>query len=179
MDRSARPAGLEVRPRIVRSRILGFSGDLPAGPVVLRFEATYTHDGYREIASFDGGGFARQRVWRHVVGVDWIKRNWLVSPQWFQEWVVDPDPALRDERSSSYLTLLVRRAWRQDRLTLRVFYAYGFEHGDEWLSPRLGYQFFGRLELTLGADLFDGEPVGLLGRFADRDRLTFETTVRF
>jgi hypothetical protein len=174
------PIGLEVRPRIVRNRLFGLAGDLPIGPAVLRFEATMSPDGYLQVAPPGAaGGFARHQVWRHAVGVDWIRRNWLVSPQWFQEWVVDPDPRLLENPSRSYLTLLVRRSWRQDRLTLRLFYAYGLEDGDEWLSPRISYQLFGRLELALGADLLDGEPAGSFGRFADRDRLTLETTVRF
>ena len=179
-SRRLTPAGLEITPRPQRSRLLGASGDLPVGPAILRFEATYTRDDPREVATANGlGSFDRQQVWRHVLGLDWIRNNWLISPQWFEERVIDPDPDLSEDRQRTFLSLLVRRAFRQDRLTFQTFYAYDFAHGDEWLSPELSYRFFGRLELTLGADLLDGDPRGVFGRFDGRDRITFETTVRF
>lgn len=174
------PAGLELTPRAFRSRLLGASGDLPLGPAVLRFEATLTDDDPRPIATSDGlGAFLRQRVWRHVLGLDWIRHGWLISPQWFEERVLGADPRLTGDTRQRFLTLLVRQTFRQDRLTLQVFSAYGFEHRDIWLSPRLTYRFFGRLELAVGADLLGGEPRGVFGRFDRRDRVTFETTVRF
>lgn len=179
-SRRLTPSGLEIAPRPRRSRLLGASGDLPIGPAVLRFEATYTPDDPRPVATADGlGRFARQQVWRQVVGLDWIRSNWLISPQWFEERVVDPDPALSGDPHRTFVSLLVRRAFHQDRLTFQTFYAYGFEHGDEWLSPQVSYELFGRLELTLGADFLDGDPRGVFGRFDGRDRITFETTVRF
>lgn len=172
--------GLELKPRAARGRLLGLSGDLPLGPAVLRFESTYTPDDPREIATPDGlGSFTRQRVWRGVVGVDWIKDNWLISPQWFEERVISPDPRLTGRERQTYLTLLVRRSFRQDRLTVQGFVAYGVDPRDLWLSPRVSHRFFGRLELTLGADLLDGDPDGLFGAFPQRDRVTLETTLRF
>lgn len=174
------PSGIEVTLRPRRSRLLGASGDLPVGPTILRFEATYTPDDPREVATVHGlGSFGRQQVWRQVLGLDWIRNNWLISPQWFEERVIDPDPDLSDDHHRTFISLLVRRAFRQDRLTFQTFYVYGFEHGDEWFSPRLSYQLFGRLELALGVDFLDGEPRGVFGRFDGRDRITFETTVRF
>lgn len=172
--------GLAVVPRAVRSRLLGASGDLPIGPTVLRFEATFTADDRLPIATPDGlGGFVRQRVWRHVLGLDWIHRNWLISPQWFEERVLDPDPRLAGGRRRTFLTLLVRRTFHQDRLTVQLFSVAGLEHGDRWIEPRLAYQFFGRLELAVGGDLLGGDAAGIFGRFSRRDRVTFETTVRF
>lgn len=176
----AGPGGLEVKPRAARSRLFGLSGDLPLGAAVLRFESTFTPDDPRAVAAFDGlGSFARQRVWRGVVGVDWIKSNWLISPQWFEERVISPDPRLTGREGQTYLTLLIRRTFRQDRLTLQCFALYGFEPRDQWLSPRVSHQFFGRLELALGADLLGGDPAGLFGSFSGRDRVTLETTLRF
>lgn len=173
-------AGLELTPRARRSRLLGASGDLPVGPGVLRFEATYTPDDRREIATPDGlGRSVRQDVWRHVVGFDWLRRNWLVSPQWFEERVIAPDPRLAGDSHRTFVSLLLRRAFRQDRLTLQTFYAYGLGHDDEWFSLKLGHRFLGRLELTLGVDVLDGAPRGVFGRFDPRDRMTLETTVRF
>lgn len=174
------PSALELRPEAGRSRILGASGDLPLGPTVLRFEATWTPDDPQPVLSDDGlGSFRRQRVWRHVVGLDWIRSNWLISPQWFEQRVIDPDPDLTGEGRRTFLSLLVRRAFQQERLLFQTFYVYGFEDRDQWLSPNLSYRFFGRLEVGLGADLLGGRPSGVFGRFSSRDRITFETTVRF
>lgn len=171
---------VRVEPRIPRRRTLGFSGDAPLGPGILRVEATYTPDAYRDVATLDGlGRPARQKLVSYALGWDWLRSSWLISPQVFQELVVDPSGDLLGEREQSFATLVLQRKLRQDRLTLRLFALHGLDNPETWISPKVSYQWLGRLELSLGADLFDGASDGLLGRFADRDRLVLDLTLRF
>jgi hypothetical protein len=161
-----------------RGRILGITGEAPAGPVVLRFEAAFTPDGLPEVVP-PGAEMGRRDLLRVAGGVDWIHRNWLLSPQLFVEISRERRPGTVSGRDRSFGTVLVQRKLLQDRLGLRAFYAYGLVDGDQWISPQVSYQFRGRLELTLGADLFAGSPEGALGRFRNRDRLLLSTLVRF
>lgn len=177
------PAVLEVTPRIPRRRLVGVSGDRPLGATVLRFEATWTPDAYREVAGPGGSGGSARPV-RHdllsyALGLDWLGSGWLVSGQLFHERVLDPEDGFVDDRDAGYGTLLVERRLRADRLTLGLFGAHGIGSPELWLSPRISYRFFGRLEVELSADLLDGDPAGLFGQFADRDRVTLTTRLHF
>jgi uncharacterized protein DUF1302 len=161
-----------------RGRILGFTGETPAGPVVLRFEAGLTPDGLPEVVP-PGAVLGRRDLLRTAVGVDWIHRSWLLSPQIFVEISRERRPKTASGRDRSFLTTLVQRKFLQDRLGLRAFYAYSLVDGDHWISPQVSFQVGGRLELTLGSDLFGGSAEGELGRFRTRDRLFLSTLVRF
>lgn len=169
-----------IEPRIARRRTLGMSGDVPLGPGILRLEATFTPDAYRDVATPDGlRRPERQELLSYALGWDWLRSNWLISPQVFQEIFIEPSPELLDEREQSFATLLLQRKLHQDRLTLRLFALHGLDSSEAWISPSLSYEWFGRLEVALGADLFEGAADDLFGRFDGRDRLVLETTLHF
>lgn len=171
---------VRVEPRIARSRTLGMSGDVPLGPGILRAEATFTPDAYRDVATPDGlGRPERHQLLSYALGWDWLRSNWLISPQVFHEIVIDPSPRLLDEPDRSFTTLLLQRKVLQDRLTLRLFALHGLDNSETWLNPTVAYHWFGCLEVSLGADVFGGDSDGLFGRFDGRDRLVLETTLRF
>lgn len=169
-----------VEPRIARRRTLGGSGDTPLGPGIFRVEATFTPDAYRDVATADGVGRpVRQKLLSYALGWDWLRSNWLISPQLFHETVIDPSGRLLGERERRYATLLLQRKLHQDRLTLRLFALHGLDNSERWISPLVSYQWLGRLELSLGADLFDGAAGGLFGQFDGKDRLVANLKYRF
>ena len=171
---------LLVSPEVRRQRVFGLSGDRPIGPTVFRFEVSASPDSYQSVATADGGNrFVRHDIIRYAFGVDWLVNNWLLSSQIFHENIRNPQAGLTGDDSRNFFTLLISHKWLQDRLGARLFYVYGPEHRDEWFAPRLSYDFFGRLELRIGADFFDGKPSGLFGQFADRDRIVLEAILRF
>ncbi len=171
---------VRVDPRIPRRRTLGMSGDVPLGPGILRAEATFTPDAYRDVATPDGlGRPERQDLLSYALGWDWIRSNWLISPQVFHEVVLDPSPDLLGESDRSFATLLLQRKLRQDRLTLRLFALRGVDNDEAWISPEISYRWLGRLELSLGADLFEGAADGLFGQFDGKDRLVVNLTYSF
>ena len=171
---------LEISPRLTREWLYGGSADLPIGPTILRLELLYTPDRYRKIETPDQvGDFIKQKTARIALGLDWIKDNWLISPQLFYEDILDPDPRLSEDPSLAYATLLVQRKFIQDKLELRLFYLRGLNNEDSWISPKISYRFFDTLTVQLGADLISGETDGIFGQFRDRDRITIETTWYF
>jgi hypothetical protein len=166
------PDTIEFQPEIRRRRILGASGDKPFGDSVLRFEATYTPDEYRQINNdFAHRGFIRQKLLSFALGWDWYKNNWLISPQWFQESIINPDAELTKRANTSYVSLLVNKKFMHDKLELKMFYLYGVTDHDKWFEPSVSYQISGRYELSLTFDVFSGNADTVFGRFNDNDRV--------
>lgn len=169
-----------IMPVVERRRLVGGSVDRPIGPVVVRFEGSYTPDEYLDVATPDGvGNYVSFRVLRYAVGLDWIRNNWLISPQMFQQHVLDAGNRLVADANQSFFTLLLQRKWLQDRLTFRLFTLYGPDRSDRWIAPRLVYEIGGTVELGISADLFGGQPDGQFGKFRDRDRVVVSARWKF
>jgi len=165
------PVTIEFQPEIRRRRILGASGDKPFGASVFRFEATYTPDEYRQTNNaLAQRGFIRQKLLSFALGWDWYKNNWLISPQWFQETIINPDSNLSQRTSTSYVSLLVTKKFIHDKLNFEVFYLYGVSDHDAWFAPSVSYQMMGHYEFSLKVDVFTGEQDSLFGRFSHNDR---------
>lgn len=166
------PTLIEFQPEIRRRRILGASGDRPFGESVFRFEAIYTPDEYRQI---DNGlsqwGFTRQHLLSFAMGLDWYKNNWLISPQWFQQIITNPDSELTKGADTSYVSLLVNRKFLHDKFKFEMYYLYGVSDHDSWFAPYISYQLCGRYELSLKFDVFNGAKDTWLGRFNDINRV--------
>jgi hypothetical protein len=151
------PTTIEFQPEIRRRRILGASGDKPFGESVFRFEAVFTPDEYRQIDNDPHQrGYIRQKLLSFALGWDWYKNNWLVSPQWFQEVLINPDSNLSKRNNTSYVSLLVNKKFIHDKLKFEMYYLYGVSEHDTWFAPSLSYQMYGRFELSLKSDIFTG-----------------------
>ena len=163
---------LELQPEIRRRRTFGASGDLPLGHTVLRFEVAFSPDEYLMVADPTAErGYRRQNQLSVAMGLDWTLNNWLISPQWFQERLINPDANVQGVQSKDYVTLLVNRKFLQDRLEFRAFYLYGPANHEQWFAPALSYQIAGRYEFSLKADIFQGPSNTLFGQFSANDRL--------
>jgi hypothetical protein len=166
------PATIEFQPEIRRRRSFGASGDKPLGESVFRFEAIYTPDEYRQVDDNLGErGFIRQHLLSFALGLDWYKSNWLISPQWFQEVIINPDSNLSKRTDTSYASLLIHKKYIHDKLNLELFYLYGVTDHDRWFAPYISYQMAGKYELSLKFDMFSGANDTLFGRFSNNDRI--------
>lgn len=178
--RIGRDGRVEVTPQIKRQRLYGVSADLPVGPVVLRAEATYTPDRFLLVSTADGtGDFKAHKVFDSMIGLDWVVRRGFVSPQIFHEVVVDAGKDLLEDKHRTFLTLLLKRDLRQDKLKIQLFIAHEIYDGNRWIAPKISYDLGKGFELKLGADLFYGDPGSEFGRFDDQDRVYLETIWRF
>lgn len=174
------PFTVEFQPEIRRRRILGASGDKPIGESVFRFEAAYTPDEYRQVDNDPAQrGFIRQKLLSFALGLDWYKNNWLISPQWFQETIINPSARLTKHSNNTYVSLLVNKKFFYDKLKLETFYLYGVTDHDSWFAPSISYQMLGHYEISLKFDIFAGDPNSLFGRFQDNDRVVMGIAAYF
>lgn len=164
-----------MRPEPVRRRLAGVSLDRPLGTAVLRVEATRVDS--RALAL--SGDLQPTRLHQWLVGLDLQPGAWFVSPQFYRESGAGGGAMSAPDGNRHYASLLVQRAWRQDRLTVRGFWMGGIDHSDYWASLRAAYQWGGRWEWRMHWDRFGGARNSALGTLDALDRIGLEAVVHF
>lgn len=161
-------------PLSVRRRLLGLSGDGSLGAVVLRGELvqieTQTLDDQLQLAS--------QRNTQALIGADWEKDSWFISPQLYWE-STSPQLYSAQAKSRLFSSLLVQKKLFQDRLKLRGFWLHGFNTQENWWSLTSSYEANDHLEWRLALDHFQVDHSDSLSSFKDIDRLSLEAVLRF
>jgi hypothetical protein len=121
----------------------------------------------------DADGVFETGEFGSVLGLDYqYDADLLISGQVFQSTLTRyPDAAVRD-RIDSQLTLLVRKEYLNDRLTLETLAIHGVNDGDGVVQADLAYEYRSNVILKLGLDHFYGTRRGLFGQFDAADRVT-------
>ena len=68
------------------------------------------------------------------------------------------------------MTLLLRRTFLHETLTIDGIWIHNVNDGDGLVRPRARYEIRDGLELEVGLDLFYGPKEGVFGEFKDRSR---------
>jgi hypothetical protein len=85
--------------------------------------------------------------------------------------------SLRDRRSvETFFTLVVQKLFYNDQMTIQSLVAYGAE-GEWWISPMFKWETTQNSTVSLGAQIFEGNPYDTLGQF-DRNDLIY-TRIRY
>jgi hypothetical protein len=150
------------------------------GPAVLKAEAVHTRGrSFNVFRVAEPDGLARQHTLDWLAGVDFVlPRETRLNLQFFQRVFFDHDPdILTRPRESGYSVLLASRL--ADRMEGQVLWISSLARTDWLLRPRVSWAFEKNWNLALGADIFNGPPFGLFGRFANRDRIYAEVRYSF
>lgn len=164
-----------VRLEPVRRRLAGISLDRPVGSAVVRMEATHVQS--QSLAP--SGGLAPSRMNQVLLGLDLRPGAWFVSPQLYRESGAGGGTLSSAPGERHYASLLVQRAWLQDRLSVRGFWMGGVEGSDYWASLRAAYQWGPRIEWRIHWDRFGGAGRSALGALDELDRFGVEAVAHF
>lgn len=161
-----------VTPRWKRTHLVGGTFSRAIADFVLRGEAGYsTRRFFPTTGSNDLDGAARTAELRYVLGVDWYGiRSTLVSFQLFQSWLPSHSPGMTRDELDTTMTLLLRRTFLHETLTIDGIWIHNVNDGDGLVRPRARYEIRDGLELEVGLDLFYGPKQGVFGEFRDRSR---------
>lgn len=148
--------------------------------LVLKAEAVYT-DGRRfasaRVDAPDGVLDLRTLDW--VVGVDATPADdWRVNAQLFQRAFLDHDPSIGLRRHEWGASLLVSKDLG-DGLEAELLAISSLVRSDWMLRPALTWKAGARSRIRVGLDVFGGKPIGMFGRFRDRDRAYAEYRYMF
>lgn len=155
-----------------RNHLAGITASNVFGSVALRTELAWNSDTWVVGSNLDEGGVADSREFSGVVGLDW---QWhsdrLLSAQWFHRRLLDHRDTMYRRASEDFLSLLWLENFANNSWEWRALGLYSVDDEDAMLQLRLRYWWRSDLEIWVGADWFDGEPLGLFGQFDRRDRL--------
>jgi hypothetical protein len=161
-----------VSPGYRRTHLIGGTLSTTLGDLTLRGEAGYSTDRYfitDELADPDGVKQAGELG--YVLGFDWFGiPETLLSFQLFQSWVLGDKSGLQRDQLDTNVTLLARRTFMNERLTLDGIWIHNVNDGDGLLRPKVSYEVRDDLVVWSGLDVFYGSRRGLFGQFDRRDR---------
>jgi hypothetical protein len=163
-------------------RIDQFGGTLAKdfGSFVLKGEGVYTHGRQFYVSTpGDSDGVVPQNTIDWALGLDFsLPAETRLNLQIFQRAFFDDDPdLLADKRENGYSLLVNNKL--NDKLEAQLMWIASLNRTDWLLRPRVLWSFERNWRLAVGADIFDGGPLGAFGRYAGRDRVYTEVRYAF
>ncbi len=161
---------ITITPKHHRLGLVGgsFGKDI-AGLFVVRSEAAFYNKKYFLLDDFVNGGNTIQKDYLHyLIGVDatpfW---NITTSIQFIQRVILSYDDNISDEKVENTMTILLKKLFLNDTLSLELFTYYGVTDTDALLKPKVAYKVSDELEISAGAYVFIGDDDGAFGQYKD------------
>jgi len=150
------------------------------GSVVLKGEGVYTHGRQFYVSTpGDSDGVVPQNTIDWALGLDFsLPAETRLNAQLFQRAFLDYDPNLLSDKQENGYSLLLNHKLT-DKLEAQLTWIASFNRTDWLLRPRVTWNFERNWRLAIGADVFQGPPLGLFGRYADKDRVYSELRYSF
>ena len=162
-----------VTPGYRRTAVIGGSASNAFGNLTVRAEAAYTTRRFLPVDDIaDTDGVTETGEFGAVLGFDWYALpETLFSAQVFPTVLTDhPAGSLRD-RIDTNVTLLARRQFRNETLTLETIWIHNLNQGDGLVRPKIHYALRDDLQVWFGFDVFYGTRNGVFGEFGGDDRV--------
>lgn len=165
--------GFELRHDRIRQAGGTFSKDM--GSFVLKGEAVHTSG--RGINTLDPAGrlgVVKTDMIDYAIGVDIpVDDVWRFNVQYFARVLDEHRPGMQTDKEERGATFQVVRDLGH-QLEGEFLAASSLNRHDLMLRPKLTWKFAPAWRGVLGADIFEGRPNGMFGRFDDRDRVYVE-----
>ena len=150
------------------------------GFVMLKGETVYTRGRQFPVLRLaDANGVAPQNTLDWAVGFDFtLPAETRLNAQVFQRDFFSYDSDLLSDKHETGYSLLLNHKF-SDKLEAQVIWISSFNRTDWLLRPRITWNFERNWRLAIGADVFKGPALGLLGRFDGSDRVYSEVRYSF
>lgn len=150
------------------------------GSFVLKGEGVYTRGRRLNVLRVsDDDGVVPQNAIDWALGLDFTPTpQSRFNVQFFQRAILDRDPdVIPRSRENGYTIFLSNKL--TERVEAQVLWISSLNRTDWLLRPRVNWNFETNWRFSVGADVFHGPPVGLFGRFNNRDRVYAELRYTF
>jgi hypothetical protein len=171
------PAPQKVRPRVLW---LGGTASATLGAAVARTEIAYAPDRPFTLDPMVAGGMAQQGIptngtdqrWNLLAaaGLEGRPGEWFIAFQYFHD-RVGSGPQLVRQQQANFLSLRVRRAFFNDRLTFDSFTVFDLGYSDLGFRNALAYEVNPETNVELGATVYADfdHNTGLFGSYEGRE----------
>lgn len=180
------PSSIDVglTPEYYRIVMAGTDGAIPAGEVLLRYEAAYVWGRHFEPKEQMGElslPFTSEEVdlpfnrplRKHqllmLAGLDWNRNGWGLGAQYFEDLILDHNDDIDRPLHQGTVSLNLSKTFLRETLKLGVTGAIGVNYGDTFSSYSLDYALTDNFHLATGFDIYtkgyDGK--GQFGRLKD------------
>ncbi len=164
-----------------RVHLLGATASKAFGNIVIRTEIGYTMGRGEQVdLGVSPNGVAFSDNLSYVIGIDYYDfLDGLLSVQFFQDLVIEDLDGLVPPRSQNYVTVTMRRSFRNDRLLADLRLLMNTNEGDGLARLLFKYELSDTLTLNAGVEKFFGTRDGVFGQFKEQDRVTLGFRVGF
>lgn len=159
---------------------LGGTVSKDLGDIVFKAEGVYTSGRSFTTLNFaDSDGVARQNTLDWAAGLDFtLPADTRFNAQVFQRQFFNYDSYnVSDKRENGY-SLLLNKKFFNDWEAQALFIS-SLNRSDWLFRPRVTWNFHRNWRLLLGADIFNGPPLGMFGRYDQQDRVYSEVRYSF
>lgn len=171
--------GLNVTPQHHRLGIGGGSFSSTLGPFVLRGEGAYYNGKYFNTADPQiMDGVIEKNYLHYLLGADYTFWDINLSGQFIQQVILDYDKQIEQDEFENTMTVMARRNFLRETLTLEIFTYVGLNNSDALIRPRIYYDLADGFEILLGANLFVGHE-GRFGQYNDNNMGYFKIKYSF
>lgn len=166
-------ASVRVEPGYRRTPVVGGTASNAFGSLTVRAEVAAQLDRYLPVDRLDDAdGVVRTSELGWVLGLDWYGfPETLISAQLFQSALTDHPRGMLRDRIDSTVTLLARRQFRHETVTVETIWIQSLNDGDGLVRPRIEYELRDDVQVWLGFDVFYGKSTGVFGEFDAADRV--------
>ena len=149
--------------------------------MLLKAEMVYSHDRLFTVNRLsDADGVVPKDVLDYVVGLEYsLPGSSRLNIQFFQEWFPNYDSAMSEKRVESGASLYLSTKLLDGKVEPQLLAIASLNREDWLVRPRVVWNVGADWRVAAGADLFGGSPLGLFGRFDNKDRLYTELRYTF
>lgn len=150
------------------------------GDIVFKAEGVYTSGRSFTTLNFaDSDGVARQNTLDWAAGLDFtLPADTRFNAQVFQRQFFSYDQNnVSDKRENGYSLLLNKKLFND--WEAQALFISSLNRSDWLFRPRVTWNFQRNWRLLLGADIFNGPPIGMFGRYDQKDRVYSEVRYSF
>lgn len=174
------PTSIEYQARHDRINQWGGTVSKDFGDIVFKAEAVFTSGRSFTTLDFnDSNGMVRQNTVDWAAGLDFtLPAETRFNVQLFQRQFLDYDRGIIPDRNENGYSLLLNNKFFQNWEAQAIFIS-SLNRTDWLFRPRLAWAFERNWRIVFGADIFNGPPTGLFGRYNQQDRAYSEIRYSF
>lgn len=176
-----RPATFTYAPEYERIHRFGTTFSKNIGDAILKGEFLYSSKLFFPSGNTqDIDGIENSGTFDWLVGVDYTFFGKLdTNFQLFQNIILDHSSWMTQDQFRTSFSIWLNTGFFDNKIEPELFLAFRLDETDVMFRPKITYNHSGKLQFSLGADIFDGDADGAFGMFDETDRIYIESVYTF